>query len=208
MAIEYSTLARECKTEIIVKKSKFITSVSPVNSERDAVAFVERIRKQYWDATHNVYGFVVGENDEVARFSDDGEPSGTAGKPVFEAIKVEKVKYSVVVVTRYFGGILLGASGLIRAYGQAAHEGIREAGIVTMRLYTKVSFAIDYNNVNKVQRYLESCGHSDAQFSYQDRVFVDVDVMSTEVEKFCAEMTELLLGNFSPTYGEEKYMAR
>jgi len=208
MAIEYSTLAREYKSEIIVKKSKFITSVSPVNTEKEAAAFVERIRKQYWDATHNVYGFVIGDNDEIARFSDDGEPSGTAGKPVFEAIKMEKVKYSAVVVTRYFGGILLGASGLIRAYGQAAHEGIRQAGIVTMKLYTPVLFSIDYGNVNKVQRYLESCGHFDAKFSYEDKVSVCVDILSTDIDRFFKDMTELLLGNFFPTCGEEKYMAR
>lgn len=122
---EFLTVAKPSESLHVVKKSKFITNVVPVKDISEAEDHIEKYRKKYWDATHNVYAYVVGLNDEIQKFSDDGEPSGTAGKPVLEVAKFKKVKNVLIVVTRYFGGILLGAGGLIRAYSESASIGLK-----------------------------------------------------------------------------------
>ena len=119
--------------EIEEKKSRFIANVSPAGTEEEALAFIEAMKKKYWDARHNCYAYVLGERGELVRFSDDGEPSGTAGKPILEVLLGMEVRNLVVVVTRYFGGTLLGTGGLVRAYTQAAQAGMAASVIRTMR---------------------------------------------------------------------------
>jgi len=131
--MQYKTISKEATVEMEEKKSRFIANVKPVSSEEEALEFINNIRAKYWDATHNVYAYYISGENIIQRFSDDGEPSGTAGMPVLEVIKRMELKDLVVVVTRYFGGILLGASGLVRAYSKSAALGIEAAGIVTKK---------------------------------------------------------------------------
>jgi uncharacterized YigZ family protein len=203
MAREYLALRDEGRAELIVKKSRFIATARPVDSEDAARDFIDSIRKEFWDATHNVYAFTVGENDEVVRSSDDGEPAGTAGRPVLEVIRREKIKYCAVVVTRYFGGTLLGAGGLVRAYSSAARDGLHAAGIVRVRLLQKVRFVIDYVALGIVQNYLAEAGYEMDDVEYADRVAMTVMVPSSELDLFEARMMDLLAGDFNPEVGEE-----
>lgn len=128
----YKTVCRRAQTTLIEKKSKFIASVTPADNERDAVDFVNEIRSRYPDATHNVYAYVIDENN-IFRYSDDGEPSGTAGMPVLDAVRKRGIVDAAVVVTRYFGGTLLGTGGLVHTYGASAGQGLSAAGIVIRR---------------------------------------------------------------------------
>ncbi len=204
MAQDYLTLRGRGRAEIVVKKSKFIATAAPVPAEDEAQGFVDEVRREFWDAAHNVYAFVVGENNETTRSSDDGEPSGTAGRPTLEVIRREGVRYSAVVVTRYFGGTLLGAGGLIRAYSAAAREGLHAAGIARARSMREVRFIIEYPMLGKVQNQLAEAGVEVAATDYAERVTMLVMVPSGDLDLFAAAMTELLSGAFEPQMGEER----
>lgn len=154
MQKEYKTVSKFAVAEIEEKKSRFIASVKPVSTEEEALEFISELKKKYWDATHNVYAYYINGENTIQRFSDDGEPSGTAGLPVLEVIKKAQVQDLVVVVTRYFGGTLLGAGGLVRAYSKSASLGIEAAGIVTKQLCVKASVVVEYNLLGKVQNSL------------------------------------------------------
>lgn len=147
----YKTVKGVGQAEIVEKKSRFIAHVMPVKNEKEALENIEKIKKQYWDARHNVFAFQLGERNEIQRYSDDGEPSGTAGMPVLEVLRGEEVKDTLIVVTRYFGGTLLGTGGLVRAYGKAAKEGLLNAGVIERVLYTQISITVDYTLSGKVQ---------------------------------------------------------
>lgn len=147
----YKTVKGVGQAEIVEKKSRFIAHVMPVKNEKEALENIEKIKKQYWDARHNVFAFQLGERNEIQRYSDDGEPSGTAGMPVLEVLRGEAVKDTLIVVTRYFGGTLLGTGGLVRAYGKAAKEGLLNAGVIERVLYTQISITVDYTLSGKVQ---------------------------------------------------------
>ena len=129
MLKKYKTILAQAEAEIVEKKSRFIATVRPVKTEEEARSFIDELKKKYWDATHNVFAYQIGERNEIQRFSDDGEPQGTAGMPVLNVLKGEDVKDAAIVVTRYFGGTLLGTGGLVRAYGKAAKEVLLSAGI-------------------------------------------------------------------------------
>ena len=120
MLKKYKTILTQAEAEIVEKKSRFIATVRPVKTEEEAKAFIEEMKKKYWNATHNVFAYQIGERNELQRFSDDGEPQGTAGMPVLSVLKGEDIKDTAIVVTRYFGGTLLGTGGLVRAYGHSA----------------------------------------------------------------------------------------
>ena len=200
----YLTLRGPGRAEIVVKRSKFIATASPVAAEQDAQAFVDEVRREFWDATHNVYAFVVGEHNEIARSSDDGEPSGTAGRPVLEVIRREDARYCAVVVTRYFGGTLLGAGGLIRAYTSAAREGLCAAGIARAQSMREVRFVIEYPMLGKVQNHLAETGIEVVNVDYAERVTIRAMVRSDALDLFARAMTELLSGAFEPEMGEER----
>ena len=190
----YLTLRGPGRAEVVVKRSKFITTASPVAAEDEAQGFVDEVRREFWDATHNVYAFVAGEHNEIARSSDDGEPSGTAGRPVLEVIRREDVHYCAVVVTRYFGGTLLGAGGLIRAYSSAAREGLYAAGIARAQPMREVRFVIEYPMLGKVQNHLAEAGIEAIDIDYAERVTMRVMVPSDTFALFENAMTELLSG--------------
>lgn len=146
----YKTIRGSATAEIVEKRSRFIASVKPVSTEEEAIEYLNALKQKYWDARHNVYAYVIRENN-IMRYSDDGEPSGTAGVPVLEILKKEELCDVIVVVTRYFGGILLGTGGLVHAYSKAAKEGIEAAGTEEMILCREFRIKCDYNLSGKVQ---------------------------------------------------------
>lgn len=155
--MEYTTVAQENAEEFIEKKSRFIGSCRPVQTEKQALEFIARKKTQYWDASHNVYAYILRENG-VQRFSDDGEPQGTAGIPVLDTLKKAGVVDVVVVATRYFGGILLGGGGLIRAYSHTASIALAAAKKITMRECLLLSVACSYSSYGRVQGLIPEGG--------------------------------------------------
>lgn len=151
MAEAYKILLEGGEGEIIEKKSRFIATTKPVKSEEEALAFLESMKKKYWDARHNCSAYVIGRNHELKRCSDDGEPSQTAGKPMLEVLLGEDIHDMAVVVTRYFGGTLLGTGGLVRAYTAAVKEGLAGSVIITKRPGVKWNIHTDYNGIGKLQ---------------------------------------------------------
>ena len=158
MLVEYRTVAREAEITLIEKKSKFIARIKPVQTREEAEGFIEEVRKEHWSATQNVPAYIIGINQEIQKYSDDNEPSGTAGLPVLEVLKAHDLVNTAVVVTRYFGGTLLGRGGLVRAYGGAAREAVKEAGIVRMVPATKVGITVDYVHSGRIQNELMTQG--------------------------------------------------
>jgi len=151
MAKSYRMLKGYAETGFVEKKSKFISYVQPVYSEEEALEFLGGIRKKHYDASHNCYAYILGDTMNIQRSSDDGEPSGTAGVPILEVLRKEQLTNSIVVVTRYFGGILLGAGGLIRAYTEGASAGIKAAGSVKVQLFSVHLLKLDYSFLSKLQ---------------------------------------------------------
>jgi len=151
MCNEFYTVAKASESIYVVKKSKFISNVVPVNNSAEAENYIDKFRKKYWDATHNVYAYSIGLKNEIQKCSDDGEPSGTAGRPVLEVIKAKEVRNVLIVVTRYFGGILLGASGLIRAYSESALQGLENSKIIKKIKCNVFYVTTDYNMLGKLQ---------------------------------------------------------
>lgn len=144
----------------------------PIETEEAATKFIESIQKKHWDANHNCYAYQIGLHDEIQKSNDNGEPAGTAGKPILETIKKEKLKNVVIVVTRYFGGVLLGAGGLVRAYGQTAGACLQAAGIVTRQLFQTVQIEIDYTWLGKIENETLNSGHFIERIEYLDKVIV------------------------------------
>ncbi len=156
MIEKYNTIMDSGKDEIVEKKSRFIGYAVPVKSEEEAYAFVESIKKKHYDARHHCFAFAIGNENTLYRFSDDGEPQGTAGKPILEVITGRNVVDICIVVTRYFGGTLLGTGGLVRAYTEAAKLALDDAGVKTMRLVKVVKITTNYNDSGKIQYLLNS----------------------------------------------------
>lgn len=176
----YKSIHRHGRDEIIINKSKFIGSSLPVSSEEEAIEFIEKIKKEFRDASHNVYAYSIGENANLQRFSDDGEPSGTAGMPVLNVINQENLRNIAVVVTRYYGGVLLGAGGLVRAYTKGAKIGLENGLIVDKILYYVVSVRIDYTLLGKMENELNK-----NKFIIKDKIYeekVTINVLSTQEE--------------------------
>lgn len=186
----YRVVYQEGTGEYEEKKSRFIANIAPVSSEAEAVSFIESIRKKHYDARHHCTAFIIGRNKEVTRCSDDGEPSGTAGKPILEVLLGADVTNVAAVVTRYFGGTLLGTGGLVRAYTQAAREAIENAGIGIMRYKTEMTIEIDYTDVGKVQYLLGSRKINIAQSRYAEKVEFDIRIPEEERTEISSALTE------------------
>lgn len=191
MQKEYKTVFQEAVAEFEEKKSRFIATVRPVTTEEEAVEFINRLKSKYWDATHNVYAYYIGGETVQQRFSDDGEPSGTAGLPVLEVMKRRGVQDVVVVVTRYFGGTLLGAAGLIRAYGKSAALGLEAARIIKRQLCAEVKIIVEYTLFGKVQNTILAGGYPVKETLYEQDVEITVYVGVDEVEYFMETLTEV-----------------
>lgn len=180
--------------EIEIERSRFIAQVKRAEREEEALSFIEGIRKKRWDATHHCSAYLIGETDQIQKANDDGEPSGTAGRPILEVLKKRHLKDTVVVVTRYFGGIKLGAGGLIRAYGKAATRGIDAAQVIEKILHRVIATRIPYTLLGRVENELRNRAHRIAHLEYTDAVTIHVEVPVGEEESFMAWMTDLTYG--------------
>lgn len=170
-AQNYRTLHENAQDEFTEKRSRFIGYARPVQTEAQALEFIAQIKKQHWDAKHNVYAYVL-RDGQIRRYSDDGEPQGTAGVPVLEVLLKGDITDAVVVVTRYFGGILLGGGGLVRAYGRAASIAVKAAGVEEQVLCDEVSVSCDYAQYGRVQPLVLSCGGVIEDTQYADDVTI------------------------------------
>ena len=176
--------------ELIEKKSRFIATVRPVESEEEALDFIAAMKKKYWNATHNCSAFVVGENQELQRCSDDGEPQGTAGRPMLDVLLGEEVHNAAVVVTRYFGGTLLGTGGLVRAYSKSVQEGLRASKIIEKKIGALLGIRTDYNGLGKVQYLLGQRGLTITGSEYTDIVTVETLVPQAQLQELKEAITE------------------
>lgn len=184
----YKTIKEQSQSLLIEKKSKFIANVKPVDNEEDAISFLNEMRSKYSDATHNVYAYVIDENN-IFRYSDDGEPSGTAGMPVLDAIRKSGIVDAIVVVTRYFGGTLLGTGGLVHTYGASAKQGLIESTIVTRQLCDILSIKIDYTLLGKMQYEIASNGYMLEDTIYEDDVTFIISCPIDETQNVIADIT-------------------
>ncbi|EOD00698.1 YigZ family protein [Caldisalinibacter kiritimatiensis] len=191
MKDRYRTIHEYGSDEVIINKSRFIGYAKPISSEEEAIKFIEEIRTKHRDATHNVYAYVYGENSNIQRYSDDGEPSGTAGIPVLEVIKKEDLRNVAVVVTRYFGGVKLGAGGLVRAYIKGAKIGLEAAKIAEKVLYKKIKIRIDYTLYGKVENELLGRGYIIDEVTYDDAVNLFILCETERVEQLKKVVTEI-----------------
>lgn len=207
MLDEYSTVLERAEAELIEKKSRFIATVCPVKTEDEARAFIAEMRKKYWDATHNVFAYQIGERNEIQRSSDDGEPQGTAGKPVLDVLAVGDIKNTAIVVTRYFGGTLLGTGGLVRAYGRCAKLGIEEAGIARVRHYKECSVSTDYTTAGKIQYEITKGEYILKETLYTDKVEFIVLLDSGNEKKFYDMVSEVTMGKSEAVLLREIYGA-
>ncbi len=180
--------------EIIEKKSRFIASIAPADSEEEALAFIEAVRKKHYDARHNCPAFIIGRNRELTRCSDDGEPSGTAGKPILEVLLSAGLTNTVVVVTRYFGGTLLGTGGLVRAYTQAVQEALLHTEIGIMRYGATISIGTDYTDLGRIQYLLGNKGIPIIDSQYTDKVVLTIQIPEENANSLIKELTENTAG--------------
>ncbi len=186
----YKVLYRGGEGCLMEKKSKFIATTCPVQSEEEALQFIEAMRKKYWDARHNCFAYVIGERGELQRFSDDGEPQGTAGKPMLDVLLGEGIRNIAVVATRYFGGTLLGTGGLVRAYSGAVREGLASSLIITRIPGVKLHIRTDYTGLGKIQYILGEMGIRILESAYTDEVEIWTVAASDVVKKVIDEITE------------------
>lgn len=200
---KYNTVAAEATSEFTEKKSRFISHVSPVDCESEALDYIEKIKKQYWDARHNVYAYIIGNNSDLQRYSDDGEPQGTGGIPMLEVLRGEKLTNTVAVVTRYFGGTLLGTGGLVRAYTKGAKDGIAAAGIITKILYTRINVTVDYTAGGKVQYAILQGGYRLEDTIYTENICYVVLIEKPEKDSFIKNITNLTGGKVKIDIGDE-----
>jgi uncharacterized YigZ family protein len=189
MSAGWTTVKEAAVASFIERKSEFIGSITPVKTEEEAIAFVNSVKKQYADAKHNVYAYLLRENN-VTRFSDDGEPHGTAGLPVLDVLRKEGVTDVAVVVTRYFGGILLGTGGLVRAYSQAAKMALDAAGKSTMEKLLVFSLRVNYSDLQKIEPILENYTMIRLDTAYADDVRLSAAMREGEYSALEKALTE------------------
>ena len=190
----YRVLLSDGQGEYEEKKSRFIATVRRCQTENEAIAFIEEMKKKYWDARHNCSAFCSGSRAELTRCSDDGEPSGTAGRPMLEVLLGSGVRNVAVVVTRYFGGVLLGTGGVVRAYTQAVKEGLAACEVGIMLPGVELLLQTDYNDIGKVLYVLGQRGLEPLSSDYGERVSLRVLLAAADAEAFQKEMTEVTAG--------------
>lgn len=205
MFAPYHIVFEEGEGQYEEKRSRFIAGVWPVQSEEEAAERIDHIRKKYYDARHHCTAYIIGRNREITRCSDDGEPSGTAGKPILEVLLGAGVTNVVAVVTRYFGGTLLGTGGLVRAYTQATKEALANAVIARMCYGVKLTICTDYTDVGKVQYFLGSEQIAVAQSRYTDKVELDIQIPKEKQEAVTKKLQEVTSARVRILEKEEGY---
>ncbi|KMN40546.1 MULTISPECIES: YigZ family protein [Lysinibacillus] len=206
MRENYLTVKGYGESEIVISKSRFLTYIERAETEEDAISFIDGIKKLHHNATHNCSAYIIGDHDHIQKANDDGEPSGTAGVPMLEVLKKQGLKDTVVVVTRYFGGIKLGGGGLIRAYGKATTEGLTAAQIVERKLHHFMKVAIDYTWLGKVENEIRSSSYSLEEIRYLEGVEIIVSVLKEEEEQFRSWITEMTNGQATITFEDAQFV--
>lgn len=202
---QYRMLSKGAQAELVEKKSRFIATIRPVSSEEEAVAFIEEMKKKYYDARHNCSAFVIGSKGELTRSSDDGEPSGTAGRPMLEVLTGSGIRNIAAVVTRYFGGVLLGTGGLVRAYSGAVKMALDQCETITRRYGVQMLIKTDYNGVGKIQYLLGSKDVVIQDSVYAADVQMTVLVPIEEYDRLCKELVEATNGRVGLEEVEKPY---
>ncbi|UOQ45717.1 YigZ family protein [Halobacillus salinarum] len=208
MLENYYTVHAEGHKEIVIQKSRFIGYVKRCETEEHAQAFIDSVKKKHGDANHNCSAYMIGEQNLIQKAHDDGEPSGTAGVPILEVLKRKDLKDTAVVVTRYFGGIKLGAGGLIRAYSSTAAEAIDATGIVERQRVHTIKIIADYTMLGKLENEIRNSNYHLSSIDYLEQVHIDVWVKTSQEEEFTAWITDLTSGQAVIETGEFSYMER
>jgi uncharacterized YigZ family protein len=206
MLKSYKTLQNPAQDEFTVEKSRFIGQAAPISSKEEALAHIERIRKKHWEASHHVWAYIL--EADLQRFSDDGEPQGTAGIPVLEVLKKERIIHAMVVVTRYFGGIKLGAGGLARAYTKAAKTAIDASGVI-LRVPHLTRFAtVDYPFLGQIQKEMVKLGFIIQDIRYTEKVRFEILTTPDQEHTLVEALMEISSGAARVTPGEDRYIDR
>ncbi len=201
----YRSVDKSSETEYIINRSRFIGRCFPVTSEEAALSLLGDIRKKHWDATHNCFAYRIGETASIARFSDDGEPGGTAGMPIMDVLRSKELTDVLVVVTRYFGGVLLGAGGLVRAYSRSAADAVSEAGIVSYIPAKQLSVSMDYSRYGAMEQYIRAAVQVD-DVEFMENVTMKVTVAEEKLPTFIRDITERSDGRCIPQITGESYL--
>ena len=202
--MEYKTVKHSASDEFTEKRSRFIGYVRPVQTAEEATAFVAEIQKKHWDAKHNVYAYMLRDGN-VKRYSDDGEPQGTAGVPTLDVLEKSGVTDVAVVVTRYFGGILLGGGGLVRAYSHAAHLALAAGEIITMGLCSVLTVEAEYPFYAKLLPFLEKTAAKILDTDFSEKVRITLSMDSTLEADFCNKIFDFSGGQVMPQKIGEKF---
>ncbi|MFJ4868117.1 YigZ family protein [Streptomyces sp. NPDC088757] len=205
MQEQYRTLAREGVHETEINRSRFLCALAPVADEREAQEFVARVRAEHPTATHNCFAYVLGADASVQRASDDGEPGGTAGVPMLQMLLRREMRYVAAVVTRYYGGVKLGAGGLIRAYGGAVGEALDALGTVTRQRFRLATVTVDHQRAGKLENDLRATGRAVRDVRYADAVTIGIGLPDADVEAFRAWLADATAGTAALELGGEAY---
>ncbi|MCF3142782.1 YigZ family protein [Streptomyces platensis] len=205
MQEQYRTLAREGVHEIEINKSRFLCALAPVATETEAQDFIARIRKAHPTARHHCFAYVLGADGGIQKASDDGEPGGTAGVPMLQMLLRREVRYVVAVVTRYFGGVKLGAGGLIRAYGGVVGEALDTLGTVTRQRFRLVTVTVDHQRAGRVENDLRTTGRTVREVTYGADVRIEIGLPETDLDTFRAWLADTTAGTARLELGGEAY---
>ncbi|MDM5200725.1 YigZ family protein [Fictibacillus enclensis] len=206
MLSNYLTVKETGEHEIVIERSRFIAHIARAATEEEANDFIQSIKKRHHSANHNCSAYLIGEHDQIQKANDDGEPSGTAGVPMLEVLKKRRLKDVVVVVTRYFGGIKLGAGGLIRAYGKSVSEGLNAIGVVERKLMQMVHIKIDYTLLGKVENELRSSPYLIKEINYLEQVEIVTYVAAENIQIFKEYVINLTNANATIEDGSLEYL--
>lgn len=208
MLKNYLTVRPEGQAEIIIQKSRFIGHIKRTESEEEALAFIQKIKKEHSQATHNCSAYLIGEHDQHQKANDDGEPSGTAGVPMLEVLKQNNLKDTCVVVTRYYGGIKLGAGGLIRAYSKTTSEALKATGIVERQLMKEIALTIEYPLLGKLENELRQQNYLIKDIDYLELVTFNVLVNIDEIDSFTDWIIDLTSDQVEIEQKSDQYVER
>ncbi|MGW6458132.1 YigZ family protein [Streptomyces sp. NPDC055078] len=205
MQEQYRTVAREGVHGTEIGRSRFICALAPAATEEEAQAFVARVRREHPTATHNCFAYVIGADASVQKASDDGEPGGTAGVPMLQMLMRREIRYAVAVVTRYYGGVKLGAGGLIRAYGGVVGEALDAIGTRTRQRYRLATVTVDHQRAGRLENDLRATGRAVREVRYAERVTIEIGLPDAEVDAFRGWLADATAGTAALELGGEAY---
>ncbi|MGC5534168.1 YigZ family protein [Streptomyces sp. SR-10] len=205
MQEQYRTVARAGVHESEINRSRFLCSLAPAATEQEAQDFVARVRKEHPGASHNCFAYVIGADASVQKASDDGEPGGTAGVPMLQMLMRREVRYTAAVVTRYYGGVKLGAGGLIRAYGGVVGEALDELGTITRQRFRLATIRVDHQRAGKLENDLRATGRDVREVRYAEAVTIGIGLPDGDVEAFTAWLADATAGTAALELGGEAY---